>query len=137
MALAAIPDEISQHIEAALALSKRDVLLRILDEAEVCLRSEALAAAAILAAVILEEVSVLNLGVLEEEQNNIKIWREMRNHAVHASGGRAELTAGQVERMVTGIRSMLSRTGTPRRHCYQSKIRSKGLVGSMHSLKRQ
>ncbi len=56
MALAAIPDEINRHFEAALVLSKRDVLLRVLREAELCLQAKALAAATILAAVVLERL---------------------------------------------------------------------------------
>ena len=113
MALAAIPDEINRHFEAALVLSNRDVLLRVLDEAELCLRSEALAAATIIAAVVLEEASLLNPAVLDEEQDNVKIWREMRNRAAHPSGARPELNAEQVKRMVTSIRAMLRQTDRP------------------------
>lgn len=114
MALPAIPEEVSRHIEAALVLSKRDVLSRVLHEAEVCVQRDALAVATILAAVVLEEASLLNPDILDEEQDNVKIWREMRNRAAHANETRTELSAEQVKRMVTGIRAMLRQANRPR-----------------------
>jgi hypothetical protein len=113
MALAAIPEEINRHFEAVVVLSKRDVLLRLLHEAELCLQSQALSAATIIAAVVLEEASLLNPGALDEEQDNVKVWREMRNRAAHPSGTGTELKAEQVKRMVTGIRAMLRHADRP------------------------
>src|SRR5438105_2090877 len=109
MALAAIPDEISRHIEAALVLSKREVLMRVLREAELCLRFEQLATATILAGIVLEEASLLlNPRALDEEHENVRVWREMRNRTAHPSPDRAELNAEQVNAMLMGIRAILA-----------------------------
>ncbi|HTF69552.1 MAG TPA: hypothetical protein VK638_43425, partial [Edaphobacter sp.] len=107
MALLSIPDEISRHFEAALLLSKREVLLRVLHEAELCLRGEQFAAATILAGIVLEESSLLNPLAPGEQKDDAKIWREMRNRAAHPSPVRSELDAEQVKAMVKGIRAML------------------------------
>jgi hypothetical protein len=108
MALPAIPNEINRHFEAALILSKREVLLRVLHEAELCLRVEQLATATILAGIVLEEACLLLDPVaLEKQKDLVKIWREMRNRPEHRSPVRSELDAEQVKTMVTGIRAML------------------------------
>ena len=110
MALAAIPDEIGRHIEAALVLSKREVLLRVLHEAELCLRVNQLAIATVLAGIVLEEASLLlDPHVLDEARDNAKAWREMRDRAAHPSPGRPELDAEQVNAMLAGVRAMLDK----------------------------
>jgi hypothetical protein len=108
MALAAIPDDINRHIEAVLVLSKRDVLLKVLREADLCLQFEHLAAATLLAGVVLEETSLLvSPDALGQLQRHVEIWREMRNRAAHPLPRRAELDTEEVKAMLTGIRTLL------------------------------
>jgi hypothetical protein len=109
MALLAIPDEINRHFEAALLLSKREVLLRVLHEAELCLRNDQLAAAAILAGIVLEESYPLIPLALDEQKDNVRVWREVRNRAAHPSPVRSGLAAEQVRAMVKGIGAMLDK----------------------------
>jgi hypothetical protein len=114
MALAAIPDEINRHFEAALALSKRDILTRLLREADLCLQFEQLTAATALAGVALEETSLLvGPDALVEQEPRIDIWREMRNRAAHALPGRADLDKEKVKAMLTGVRTLLERIDRP------------------------
>jgi hypothetical protein len=106
MAIAAIPDEVAKHFEIALALSRRDVLLRFLQEAEVLIRSGQLAFAAVLAGVVLDEATRFLPPAAITAEGQINVWREMRNRAAHP--GSTELTIEQVKAMVAGIRGMLN-----------------------------
>jgi hypothetical protein len=99
----AISDEINRHVEAVLALSKRDILLRLLQQAERCARLEDVRAAAILAEVALEEVFLLaDPAVLGTDERRLEIWRELRNRA----GARA-VDNKAVEEMLAAVRMML------------------------------
>ncbi len=111
MALARIPDEINRHIEAVLALSKRDVLLKVLRQAEFCLQSEQPTAAAVLAGVALDELS-LTLGQgASEQQHFLNVWRELRDQAAHPSPGAAQPDTGALKTMITGIRDLIEQVG--------------------------
>jgi hypothetical protein len=115
MALAAIPDEINRHIEAVLVLSKRDVLLKVLREADLCLQFEHLPAATVLAGVVLEEASLLvTPDTLDQQQGHVEIWRELRNRTAHLVPGRAELDKEEVKAMLTGVRTLLEQIDRPR-----------------------
>jgi hypothetical protein len=116
MALTAIPDDINRHIEAVLVLSKRDVLFKVLREADFCLQFEHLAAATVLAGVVLEEASLLvSPDALEEQQRHVEIWRELRNRTAHLVPGRAELEKEEVKAMLTGLRTLLEQIDRPPR----------------------
>ena len=115
MAIAAIPEEINRHIEAVLVLSKRDVLLRVLREADLCLQLEDFRAAIVLAGVALEEALLLvALKASDEEASVVEIWREMRNQAVHSSLDRAESRTEEVKAMLTGVGALLEKIARPR-----------------------
>lgn len=108
MAVAAIPDEINRRIEAVLALSKRDVLLRILAEADLCLQLEQVTAAAVLAGVALEEAFLLtDQNAADQQQDMPQGWREMPHRAAHPSVGEAELDKKAVKAMIAGVRASI------------------------------
>jgi hypothetical protein len=114
MALAAIPDEINRHFAAVLVLSKRDILTRVLREADLCLQFEQLTAATALAGVALEEASLLaGPDALVEQEPRVEIWREMRNRAAHALPGRGGLDKEEVKAMLTGVRTLLAQIDRP------------------------
>ncbi len=114
MAISSIPEEINRHIEAVLVLSKRDLLLRVLREAELCLQLEDLTAATVLAGVALDEACLLVAPNASDEQGAyLEIWREMHNRAVHPSLDRAAPGKEEVKAMLTGIRSLLEQIATP------------------------
>ncbi len=80
MAIAAIPEEISRHIDAVLVLSRKELLLKLLDEADNCLELGHLSAAAILGRVAAEEVNVLrDRSFSVEQQANIELVRQSSN----------------------------------------------------------
>lgn len=108
MAVSALSDEIHRHLEAALALSKRDILLRLLHEAETCLQRKEVGAAAVLAGVLLEEASLLSEPrTLKQNEAVLNLWREIRNRAAHPSPREPEIDEQSVQQMLIGLRTLL------------------------------
>ena len=56
MAQGAISDKINRHVEAVFALAKREILRRLVSEAELCIEFDQISAAAILAGIELKEL---------------------------------------------------------------------------------
>jgi hypothetical protein len=108
MAASILPQEVTEHLEAAIHLSNRRVLLRFLDEAEVLLALNLPVAAILVAGVVLE--SIVAAGQEQgspDERQQIGNWLELRNSVAHA--GAPSLAADQVKEMVEGIRGFLIR----------------------------
>ncbi len=113
MAAGAISDEINRHIEAVVALSKRDVLLRILHEAEVCLRSEQLMAAAVLATVAVEELHTSNIqGASDQDRKTFQLWRETRNRSNQFSDEK-QFDRNGVEAIIRALRASMEQMEKP------------------------
>src|SRR5258708_17453677 len=92
MAALILPQEVTEHLEAAIQLSNRRVHLRFLDEAEVLVALNFPAAAVLIAGVVLESLlaSQRDQGVPEERQRMEK-WSELRNGVAHAPWPTASL----------------------------------------------
>jgi hypothetical protein len=128
MALAAIPDEINRHIEAVLALSRREVLLRILREADRCLQSEQVTAAAVLAGVALEEVCLLSgQSASDQQQETLEEWREMRDRAAHTSSADADLDKEAAKAMIDGVRALIEQAHSPQGKSTSFRLTEKAL----------
>ncbi len=113
MAQSAISGEINRHVEAVLALSKREILLRLLREAELCIELEQVSAAAILAGIAVEELHRFSdLSVLRQHEQSFDVWRDLRNRAAHPASDRLEMDAKLVAEMVSGIRILLDQIDT-------------------------
>lgn len=132
MAQAAISDEINRHVEAVLVLSKRDILWRLIIEAELCVELQQVSAAAILAGIALEELS--SLGDLNMVRaGTVDAWRDLRNRVAHPASSQEEMDPKAVAAMVSGIRAILDQTeethwkinGTPRPEATVTKVRGK------------
>lgn len=101
MAQAEISDEISRHVAAVLVLSKRDILFRLLREAEFCLAHGEAGAAAILADIALEELHILvERSVPSDDVRRFEAWRERRNRAAHAAAARQDMGPEAVASML-------------------------------------
>ena len=108
MAQSPISEEIDRHVEAVLAVSKREILWRLMSEAELCIDFDQTSAAAILAGLALEELfSVGDSRINEQPQQIIQAWRELRNRAAHPASRGNEVDPKAVAAMVMGIRAML------------------------------
>jgi hypothetical protein len=108
MAQGAISDQINRHVEAVLALSKRDILWRLVNEAERCVELDQTSAALILAGIALEELSSLSdRSTIEPGRQNLEAWRELRDRASHPASGEYKVDSKAVAAMVTGIRAIL------------------------------
>jgi len=110
---AAISDEINRHIEAVVVLSKRDILLRLLREAELCMRLEQVATAAILAGIALEELYLLGDPGILRHRERLEAWRELRNRATDPASGGQEMDPDIVSAMLRGIRALLDQMDVP------------------------
>jgi hypothetical protein len=115
MSFAAIPEEISRHLEAVLLLLKRDVLLRVIQQADLCLEQGQVTAGAVLAGVALEEASlVAGSDFLQKPEIDLTTWRQVRDRATRGSQGQAELSAAEVRSMLLGLRTLLAQIGNPK-----------------------
>lgn len=121
MAQGAISDEINRHVEALVVLSKRDMLRRLLREAELCVELEEVSAAAILAGIALEELALLSdPNILRQYERSFETWRELRNRAAHPAPREQQIEPTALAAMLTAIRAILDRIDGPqerqRRH---------------------
>jgi hypothetical protein len=108
MATSILPQDVTEHLEAAIQLSNRRVHLRFLDEAEVLIAFNLPAAAVLIGGVILESI---HAGIREEApsegRQEIDRWLELRASVAHAHG--ATVTLDQAKEMVEGVRRLLTR----------------------------
>ena len=116
MAIAAIPEEISRHVDAVLVLSRKELLLKLLDEADNCLELGHLSAAAILGRVAAEEVNVLrDRSFSVEQQDNIGVLRRSCNQLTHRCTIE-DCKKDEVQLLLRAIRALigdLSKTNSP------------------------
>lgn len=87
MAALILPQEVTEHLEAAIQLSNQRVHLRFLDEAETLLALNFSAAAVLVAGVVLETIlaSQPDQG-LPEDRQRIEKWSELRNSVAMLRG---------------------------------------------------
>lgn len=106
-----LPQEVSEHLEAAIQLSIRPVHLRFLDEAEALLALNFSAAAVLVAGVVLESILASQPDQAPpEDRQRMEKWSELRNSVAHSHGSSAP--SDQAREMVDDIRRFLMRQGT-------------------------
>src|SRR6266849_2959053 len=115
MAAPTLPQEVAEHLEAAIQLSNRRVHLRFLDEAEVLIAFNFPAAAVLIAGVVLESIlaSLPEQGASEDQQQ-LERWFELRNSVAHAHA--PAVTLDQARQMVEDVRRSLMREIKVRPH---------------------
>jgi hypothetical protein len=114
VAQGAISDEINRHLEAALTLSRLHFVRQLVSEAELCIEFGQVSAAAILAGIVLEELSSLKeLRMVQTLEPSLQVWRELRNRAAHPVTHEADVDRKAVAAMVTGIRALLDEIQNP------------------------
>ena len=89
MAAPILPQEVAEHLEAAIQLSNRRVHLRFLDEAEALLELNFPAAAVLVAGVVLESIPAGQRDRqggqgAPEERKRMEKWSDLRNAVAHA-----------------------------------------------------
>jgi hypothetical protein len=105
MAAPILPQDVAEHLEAAIELSNRRVHLRFLDEAELLLEVNLPSAAVLVAGVVLEAI-LTGFGEQDDRQR-LEQWSELRNAAAHA--GMSTVTLQQAREMVQDVRRSLTR----------------------------
>jgi len=108
MAASHLAQEVTEHLEAAIQLSNRQVHLRFLNEAEALIALNLPAAAVMIAGVVLESI-LTGLGAqgASEDQRRLEKWFELRNSIAHAQGPAP--TLGQAREMIEDVRRSLMR----------------------------
>jgi hypothetical protein len=108
MAAPTLPQEVTEHLEAAIQLSNRQVHLRFLNEAEALIALNLPAAAVMIAGVVLESI-LTGLGeqAASEDPLQLEKWFELRNSIGHAEGPAP--TLGEATEMIEDVRRSLMR----------------------------
>jgi hypothetical protein len=108
MAATILPQEVTEHLEAAIQLSNRQLHLRFLNEAEALIALNLPAASVRITGVVLESIlsGFREPGVAEERQR-LERWLELRNAVAHADV--LAVTVGQAKEMVQDVRNSLMR----------------------------
>src|SRR4051812_6783702 len=101
MAAPLLPQDVTEHLEAAIQLSNRRVHLRFLDEAESLLALNLPAAAVLVTGVVLEAV-LARQGV-----SNLQKWTELRERVAHHELPDSLLS--QAREMIADVRQALTR----------------------------
>ena len=108
MAVPILPQDVADHLEAAIQLSNRRVHLRFLDEAEALLALNFPAAAVMVAGVVLESILAGQLNPeTSEDRPRMEKWSELRNSVAHAHVLTVSLE--QAREMVGDVRRSLMR----------------------------
>jgi hypothetical protein len=106
MAAPLLPQDVTEHLEAAIQLSNRHIQVRLLDEAETLLSFQFPAAAIAVAGVVLESLITGQRHHADpDEAQQIEKWSQLRNVAVHSHGGIVNLD--EAREMVEGVRQLL------------------------------
>ena len=112
MAHAAVAGEIEKHLELAFALSRREVFLKLILEAENLVRNGQILSAAIVAGLVLEEAVQSSPPRTRPEEDRVHRWREMRNRAANPGADLAPaITLDHIEAMIGDIKVMLEQVG--------------------------
>lgn len=108
MAAPILPQDVTEHLEAAIQLANRRVHLRFLDEAELLLEFNLPTAAVVVAGVVLEAILSGPPGQGgSEDRERLEKWSELRNGVAH--GQLAAVTLSQAKEMVEDVRAALKR----------------------------
>src|SRR5947209_8612228 len=105
MAAHSLPQEVAEHLEAAIHLSNRRVYLRLLDEAE-ALVTQNPGAVVMVASVVLESLLVSGQSAVEDPQR-IQKWSALRNRV--ASSQVPAVSIDEAREMVERVRLALLR----------------------------
>ena len=85
MAAPLLPQDVTEHLEAAIQLSNRRVHLRFLEEADALLALNMPAAAVLIAGVVLESILAVRRDQgMREGRQQMEQWSELRNAVAHA-----------------------------------------------------
>jgi len=108
MAAHILPQDVTEHLEAAIQLSNRRVHLRFLDEAEVLISLNLPSAAVLICGVVLESIfSDVSGQVTPEDRPHFEKWFELRNSVAHEAAPAVSLD--QAREMLEGVRTSLTR----------------------------
>lgn len=108
MAAPLLPQDVTEHLAAAIQLSNKHIHLRFLEEAETLLSLQMPAAAIVVAGVALESLIAGQRHRLDpNELERIEKWSQLRNAAVHSR--ERMLTLDEAREMVVGVRRLLLR----------------------------
>jgi hypothetical protein len=112
MAAPLLPQDVTEHLTAAIQLSNKHIHLRFLEEAETLLSLQMPAAAIVVAGVVLESlVAAQRQSADPNELQPIEKWSQLRNAAVHSDERR--VTLDEAREMVAGVRRLLLRATAP------------------------
>jgi hypothetical protein len=108
MAAPLLPQDVTEHLEAAIQLSNKHIYLRFLEEAEILLSLQLPAAAIVVAGVVLEFVAAGQRNqAAPNELQQIEKWSQLRNNTVHPYD--QIVTLDEAKEMVAGVRQLLLR----------------------------
>jgi len=108
MAAPLLPQDVTEHLTAAIQLSNKHIQLRFLEEAETLLSLQMPVASIVVAGVVLESfIAGQRHSADPNELQRIEKWSELRNAAVHPHERIVNLA--EAREMVAGIRRLLLR----------------------------
>src|SRR5947208_877424 len=102
-----LPQDVADHLAAAIQLSNRHIQLRFLEEAETLVSLQLPVAAVLVAGVVLESLVGQRPQTHPSELQQIEKWSQLRNVAVHPHG--PIVTLDDAREMVGGVRQLLLR----------------------------
>jgi hypothetical protein len=106
MAAPLLPQDVTEHLTAAIQLSNKHIHWRFLEEAETLLSLQMPAAAIVVAGVVLESlVAGQRHRADPDELQQIEKWSQLRNVAVHSH--KPMVTLDEAREMVVGVRQLL------------------------------
>jgi hypothetical protein len=119
MAARILPQEVTEHLEAAIELSNRRIHLRFLDEADVLLGLDLPAAAVMVAGVVLESL-LASAQDRQEDEQRFRIWSELRNRVVAHD---ATVSLDETREMIEDVRRALMRESrVGRQSSFETKL---------------
>jgi hypothetical protein len=107
MAAPLLPQDVTEHLAAAIQLSNRHIHLRVLEEAETLLSLQMPAAAVVVAGVVLESLVAGQRHRADPNEQQIEKWSQLRNVAVRSH--ERMVTLDEAREMVAGVRRLLLR----------------------------
>jgi hypothetical protein len=108
MAATLLPQDVTEHLTAAIQLSNKHIHLRFLEEAETLVSLQMPAAAIVVAGVVLESlVAGQRHRADHNELQQIEKWSQLRNLAVHSH--ERIVTLDEAREMVAVVRRLLLR----------------------------
>ena len=101
-----LPQDVTEHLRAAIQLSNKHIHLRFLEEADTLLSLQMPAAAIVVAGVVLESLVAAQHNPADpNELEQIGKWSQLRTAAVHSHD--RIVTMDEASEMVTGVRRLL------------------------------